>query len=75
MKIIISINQKFMEYSHKELIKLIKQKSKYTEGFEISIDYDNKKHLTYLNELVFECKKIITTYKFMVTVNYHSRNK
>lgn len=57
MKALMSINQKFMEYSPKELITLIKEKSKYTAGFEIYIDFNNSNHLLYLHELVFQCKK------------------
>ena len=37
MKSIMSINRKFMEYSPKDLIEIVKSKSELIDGFEISI--------------------------------------
>lgn len=64
MRIIMSINKKFMEYNPRELIDLIKNNSKYIEGFEIAINYYDKKELEYLEELAFQCKK--NNYYFQV---------
>lgn len=57
MKSIISVNHKFMEFSPSQLINIINNHSKYVEGFEISIDYNNKDHIDYLYELAFQCNK------------------
>ena len=56
MKSIISINRKFMGYTPYELINLIKQNSKYVDGFEISINYHNEQEFEYLKELANYCK-------------------
>lgn len=56
MKSLISVNYKFMEISPKELVENI-LKTKHTKGIELCINYDNEKHIKYLNDLVFEIKK------------------
>lgn len=67
MKAIISINKKFMQYSPYELITLIKNNSKYVEGFEIAIDFHNEFELEYLKELANYCK--LNNYHFQVHGN------
>lgn len=67
MRIIISINNKFMEYNPKELINIIKSNSKYIEGFELAVNYYDKKELEFLEELAFQCKK--NNYCFQVHGN------
>lgn len=57
MKSIISINNKFMSYNPYELVEFIKLNSKYTDGFEIYIEYQNKDELQYLKDLANICKK------------------
>lgn len=57
MKSIMSINRKFMEYSPKDLIEIVKSKSELIDGFEISINYNDNDELNYLKELAFECSK------------------
>jgi len=67
MKSIISINKKFMEYTPYELINIIKNNSKYIDGFEIYIDYHNQEENEYLKELANYCKKY--NYHFQVHGN------
>ncbi len=56
MKSILSINNKFMCYTPNELIKLVKENSKYIDGFEIYVDYHNPVEMEYLKELANCCK-------------------
>ena len=42
MKTIMSINKKFMDLNPNELIKLVNDNSKYVDGYEISINFDDK---------------------------------
>jgi len=67
MRIIISVNKKFMEYNPRELINIIKNNSNYIEGFEISVNYYDEKELDYLEELAFQCKN--NNYYFQVHGN------
>ena len=55
MKSLISINNKFMSLSPKELIQLILD-SKYTKGVETYINMSNEDELKYLDNLVLELK-------------------
>jgi len=64
MKSIIAVNNKFMDYTPYELVELIKTNSKYTDGFEIYINYQNKEELKYLKDLATCCKK--NDYHFQV---------
>lgn len=56
MNSLISINNKFMSITPKELIDLILE-SKYTKGVEAYINIDNDEELKYLDDLVYELKK------------------
>lgn len=56
MKSLISVNNKFMDVSPKELVNLILQ-SKYTKGIEIYLDSNSEFELKYLDDLVFELKR------------------
>ena len=56
MKILLSLNFKFMEYTSLELYNLIKN-SNSIKGFEISFDLNKKEEQQYVNELVFICKQ------------------
>ncbi len=55
MKTLMSINKKFMEYTPKDLIDLIKINSVNVDGYEISINFDDINQVDYLNELAFVC--------------------
>lgn len=57
MKCLMSINHKFMEYSPRELINIIKSNSNYVDGFEIFIDIFDENQVKYLKNISFECKK------------------
>lgn len=57
MKTLMSINKKFMELSPSELIELVSANSKYVNGYEISINFDNEEEVKYLCELAFLCYK------------------
>lgn len=56
MKSIMSINKKFMEYSPVDLINIVKENSKYIDGFEISINYHNNDEIDYLKRLADICR-------------------
>ena len=56
MKSLISINNKFMTISPKELVKKIKG-TKHVEGVEAFIDYESEYEMYYLNELIDELKE------------------
>lgn len=64
MKAIFAINKKFMDYTPLELITLIKNNSKYVDGFEIYIDYKNEFELKYLYDFAYCCKQ--NNYHFQV---------
>ena len=53
---IMSINYKFFELSPKELVNLALSNSKYIDGFEISVDYNDVKQKNYMIELASLCK-------------------
>lgn len=57
MKSIISINNKFFSISPKELVNIIKNNSKYTIGFEISVDVNNSDEVLYMRDLAYQCKQ------------------
>lgn len=57
MKCLMSINPKFMEFSPKDLVELIKENSNYVDGFEVYINIDEENQIDYLKELSHECKK------------------
>lgn len=57
MRCIMSINEKFMEYSPNELVDIVMKNSASVEGFEIYIIYKDKKQVDYLKQIAFLCKK------------------
>ena len=56
MNKLISINTKFMGLNPTDLINIIKENSKYTDGIEIAIN-DYYKEKDYINNLAYICKK------------------
>lgn len=57
MKCLMSINEKFMKYTPKDLVDLVKENSKYVDGFEIYINASDKNQVDYLKQISFECNK------------------
>lgn len=56
MKSLISINNKFIDISPKELVELVLE-FKHTNGIEASFDFNNSEEMKYLDDLVYEIKK------------------
>ena len=56
MKSLMSINNKFMEVSPKNLALMI-TKSEYTKGIEIYVDINVEEEVNYLDELIYELKR------------------
>lgn len=56
MKLLISMNHKFFEFSPKEIVDMSKEDSS-ALGFEIFIDINKENEIKYLKDLAFECKR------------------
>jgi len=67
MKAILSINKKFMGYTPYQLINLVKDNSKYVDGFEIAVNFHDDFEIQYLKELANYCK--LNNYHFQVHGN------
>ncbi len=57
MKTIMSINKKFTDLNPNQLINLVSDNSKYVDGYEISINFDDESQVKYLCDLAFLCCK------------------
>lgn len=57
MKVLMSINYKFMSKSPKELIDIIKKQKSHFGGFEVCININNDNEVDYLRNLAFEAHR------------------